>query len=86
MYFGQVREPGVPGRGWLQISDADVEEVGEEALVDARGAVFMLFYERVGEHVSPPEEKRVEQEHEEVPASETSAGLDDDVGERVQHA
>lgn len=38
---------GVPGRGWLQISDADVEEVGSDALADAAGAVFMLFYERV---------------------------------------
>jgi ubiquitin carboxyl-terminal hydrolase 1 len=53
-YFGQVRdvegEESVPGRGWLRISDADVEEVGEEALIEARGAVFMLFYERVGEY------------------------------------
>lgn len=38
---------GIPGKGWLQISDADVEEVGSDALVDAAGAVFMLFYERV---------------------------------------
>jgi ubiquitin carboxyl-terminal hydrolase 1 len=49
VYFGQVREESIPGRGWLRISDADVEEVGEEALVEARGTVFMLFYERVGE-------------------------------------
>jgi ubiquitin carboxyl-terminal hydrolase 1 len=34
----------------LRISDEDVDEVGEEALVDARGQVFMLFYERVGEY------------------------------------
>jgi hypothetical protein len=27
-----------------------MEEVGEEALIEARGAVFMLFYERVGEY------------------------------------
>jgi len=53
MYFGQVRESSVPGRGWLQVSDADVEEVGEEALVEARGAVFMLLYERVGEYEGP---------------------------------
>ncbi|WVR07047.1 hypothetical protein IAU60_004086 [Kwoniella sp. DSM 27419] len=50
VYFGQVREGDkVPGRGWLRISDADVDEVGEEALYDAAGAVFMLFYEKVGE-------------------------------------
>jgi ubiquitin carboxyl-terminal hydrolase 1 len=38
---------GIPGRGWLRISDADVEEVGTDELVDARGQVFMLFYERI---------------------------------------
>jgi hypothetical protein len=43
-------EQSVPGKGWLRISDADMEEVGEEALIEARGAVFMLFYERVGEY------------------------------------
>ncbi|OXB39993.1 ubiquitin carboxyl-terminal hydrolase 1 [Cryptococcus neoformans] len=54
VYFGQVRdleETKVPGRGWLRISDADVEEVGEEALHEAGGAVVMLFYERVMEYV-----------------------------------
>lgn len=64
MYFGQVRQddPGPrastgvedevygPGRGWLRISDADVEEVGEEVLRESMGQVFMLFYERVGEY------------------------------------
>lgn len=49
-YFGPVREENVAGRGWLRISDADVEEVGVEALMEARGQVFMLFYERVGEY------------------------------------
>ncbi|WVW83920.1 hypothetical protein I302_105942 [Kwoniella bestiolae CBS 10118] len=53
VYFGKVRD-GLggkgPGKGWLRISDADVEEVGEEALWESRGAVFMLFYERVGEY------------------------------------
>ena len=53
IYFGQVREQSVPGRGWLRVSDADVDEVGEEALIEARGAVFMLFYERVGEYEAP---------------------------------
>jgi len=52
IYFGQVRgEPSVPGKGWLSISDDDVEEVGDEALAGARPAVFMLFYERIGEYV-----------------------------------
>ena len=53
IYFGQVREPATPGKGWLNISDDDVEEVGAEALVGAGAAVFMLFYERVGEHHPP---------------------------------
>ena len=48
-YFGQVRTREEPGRGWLRISDADVEEVGVEALVQVQGQAFMLFYERVGE-------------------------------------
>lgn len=41
---------GVAGKGWLMISDADVEEVGVEALMNARAAVFMVFYEKVGEY------------------------------------
>lgn len=53
LYFGPVRdEPeggNVPGKGWLRISDDEIEEVGAEALVAARSQVFMLFYERVGE-------------------------------------
>lgn len=38
---------GVPGRGWLRVSDADVEEVGAEELAAAAGLVFMLVYERI---------------------------------------
>lgn len=38
---------GVPGRGWLRISDADVDEVGTDELASSAAAVFMLFYERV---------------------------------------
>jgi len=50
-WFGQVREEKEErGKGWLRISDADVDEVGIEALVEARAAVFMVFYERVGEY------------------------------------
>jgi len=50
-WFGQVREEGEQrGKGWLRISDADVDEVGLEALVEARAAVFMVFYEKVGEY------------------------------------
>ncbi|KAL7420649.1 ubiquitin-specific protease ubp1 [Cryptotrichosporon argae] len=48
-YFGQVREAATPGKGWLRVSDADVDEVGEEELVANRGHVFMLFYELVDE-------------------------------------
>lgn len=51
LYHGQVRDEGdMPGKGWLRVSDDEVEEVGEEALIAARSQVFMLFYERVGEH------------------------------------
>ena len=53
IYFGPVREEVVPGKRWLNISDDEVEEVGAEALVGARAAVFMLFYELVGEYRSP---------------------------------
>jgi hypothetical protein len=50
-WFGQVREEKEErGKGWLRISDADVDEVGVEALVEARSAVFMVFYEKVGEY------------------------------------
>lgn len=38
---------GVPGKGWLRISDADVDEVGADELASSGAAVFMLFYERV---------------------------------------
>ncbi|WVQ72594.1 hypothetical protein IAR50_002152 [Cryptococcus sp. DSM 104548] len=61
MLFGPVREPrpSTPGKGWLMISDADVEEVGEEALLQARGSVVMLFYERIAEY--PGEKVSVEE-------------------------
>ena len=71
VYFGQVREQSIPGRGWLRISDDEVEEVGTEALVEARGAVFMLFYERVGEFQS-------ELSHDEREASQSSQILDEE--------
>jgi ubiquitin carboxyl-terminal hydrolase 1 len=52
-WYGQVRSSGKEerGKGWLRISDADVDEVGIEALIEARSAVFMVFYEKVGEYV-----------------------------------
>ena len=78
VYFGQVREASVPGRGWLQISDADVEEVGEEALLDARAAVFMVFYERIGEYEAPPRERIIEKEYEGDEMSQASNVLGDD--------
>ncbi|KAK4684463.1 ubiquitin carboxyl-terminal hydrolase 1, partial [Tremellales sp. Uapishka_1] len=55
VYFGQARTgtAASPGRGWLRISDADVDEVGEEELRACRGEVFMCFYERVGEYRAP---------------------------------
>ncbi|WVQ80648.1 hypothetical protein IAT38_002753 [Cryptococcus sp. DSM 104549] len=61
-YYGQIRDqqPAVPGKGWLLVSDADVEEVGQEALYEARGAVVMLFYERVGEYTGDMLPERME--------------------------
>lgn len=38
---------GIPGKGWLHISDANVEEVGSEIFAASRPYVFMLFYEKV---------------------------------------
>jgi ubiquitin carboxyl-terminal hydrolase 1 len=58
--LGMRRKRG--GKGWLRISDADVDEVGIEALVEARSAVFMVFYEKVGEY---------EGNHEELDGQET---------------
>jgi ubiquitin carboxyl-terminal hydrolase 1 len=79
-WYGQVRptesrgaqgegEGEVRGKGWLRISDADVDEVGVEALIDARAAVFMVFYEKVGEYKGEgkgvvAERNEVEQERE----------------------
>ena len=52
--FGKVRSAtSVPGKGWLMISDDDVEEIGEETLHQAGQSVFMLFYEKVEEYVPP---------------------------------
>lgn len=73
IYYGQVRDGGngpIPGKGWLRVSDDEVEEVGEEALVASRSQVFMLFYERVGEYVGSSSggsgKKGVESEKESV--------------------
>lgn len=41
----------VLGRGWLWISDVDVEEVGEEVFYEVGGVVVMFFYECVMEYV-----------------------------------
>ena len=60
-WFGQVRDPPEEkerGKGWLRISDADVDEVGIEALVEARSAVFMVFYEKVREYEGGKEKMR----------------------------
>lgn len=59
----------MPGKGWLQVSDDDIEEVGEEALLDARSAVFMLFYERVGECPRSKESGREEASESEASSS-----------------
>jgi ubiquitin carboxyl-terminal hydrolase 1 len=59
LFFGPVRGgQSVPGKGWLRVSDDEIEEVGEEALIDARAAVFMLFYERVDDYTQPEGENR----------------------------
>lgn len=55
LHRGQVRTEGTGpmGRGWLRISDADVEEVGEREVLNEMGSVVLLFYERVEEYVFP---------------------------------
>lgn len=55
MTYGPVREdkPPVPGRGWLRISDDNVEECGIERVLAEGVGAFMLFYERVV-HPRPP--------------------------------
>lgn len=45
---------GVPGKGWLRISDADVDEVGADELSSSAAQLFMLFYERVDLPVRKP--------------------------------
>jgi ubiquitin carboxyl-terminal hydrolase 1 len=80
-WFGQVREEKEErGKGWLRISDADVDEVGIEALVEARAAVFMVFYEKVGEYEGGSEEK--ENGHLDGRASGLRAGQVDGRGSR----
>jgi ubiquitin carboxyl-terminal hydrolase 1 len=77
VYFGQVRgQPSVPGKGWLSISDDDIEEVGEEALAGARPAVFMLFYERIGEYVEVPKNEGVMEKVELSAGNEGSNDVD----------
>ncbi|KAH8101987.1 hypothetical protein DFH11DRAFT_1845138 [Phellopilus nigrolimitatus] len=54
---GPVRDPrpsraaaaaaAAPGRGWLRISDAAVEECGAERVLAEGAGAFLLFYERV---------------------------------------
>lgn len=76
LYFGKVREePSVPGKGWLQVSDDDIEEVGQEALMDARSAVFMLFYERIGECPVSVGRAEVKDDASESRASSVSLGV-----------
>lgn len=80
-YLGPVRtgEHSVPGRGWLQISDDEVEEVGEEALMGSGGSIFMLFYEKVGEYQSKVKGEMLKRDRigdEEGEASQTSVLLD----------
>jgi hypothetical protein len=36
-----------PGGRWLRISDADVSEVPQSAVLGERGNAFLLFYERI---------------------------------------
>lgn len=48
----------IPGKGWLRISDADVEEVDESRVLSEKGTVFMLFYEKVEEYVDDGTEER----------------------------
>lgn len=87
LFFGQARPPAeqlpVPGKGWLRISDADIEEVGEEALVDARAQVTILFYQRVkdyegsGKLVGKQDRERRQMSHDEAEGSQASRMLGD---------
>lgn len=52
-------QPGT-GRGWLRISDDNVEEVGIERVLGENGGTFMLFYERMEEPHTPKPEPRPE--------------------------
>ncbi|KAH8118788.1 cysteine proteinase [Phellopilus nigrolimitatus] len=46
--------PPAPGRGWLRISDAAVEECGAERVLAEGAGAFLLFYERVVAAPPPP--------------------------------
>jgi len=43
-----------PGGRWLRISDADVSEVPQSAVLGERGNAFLLFYERIDSSLETP--------------------------------
>ncbi|KAI0638570.1 hypothetical protein C8Q77DRAFT_440795 [Trametes polyzona] len=57
--YGPVRDDddgraAGPGRGWLRISDATVQECGIERVLQEDAGAFMLYYERVQQPRSSP--------------------------------
>ncbi|BEJ11620.1 hypothetical protein CspHIS471_0200800 [Cutaneotrichosporon sp. HIS471] len=72
---------GVPGKGWLRISDADVDEVGTDELASSAAQVFMLFYERVDlpkrKKIEPATEPEDRQEIELEPVNGDRGDVDD---------
>ncbi|CAK9783032.1 cysteine proteinase [Cutaneotrichosporon oleaginosum] len=77
---------GVPGRGWLRISDADVDEVGTEELAATAEQVVMLFYERVdlgqgSERAESSERESDSEERMELAPLKANGGDVDDVAD-----
>ena len=53
--FADISAP-LTGKGWLRISDSNVEEVGIESALSENGAIFLAFYERIVEEEPTVEE------------------------------
>lgn len=71
---------GVPGKGWLRISDADVDEVGADELASSGAAVFMLFYERV----DLPDRRKVAEAGGELTSGPDGAAAEGGVAEGIE--
>lgn len=51
--FDDLSEP-LTGKGWLRISDENVEEVGIESVLSENSSIFLAFYERIVENQPNP--------------------------------